>query len=116
MKSWAIILALLCVAATLPKVYRHAEVTQGAGALALIAKPKIVMVPVLPTTNWFAWKYPSNINPSNYYWDVTERRWTNGWSSWCVAISNSTTPGRDTVFISRTNKPIEWRLRGRLTE
>jgi len=118
MKPWPVILALACVAGTfppMPKVYRPATgTTQGAGALALLSKPKLAAaVPVL-RTNYIAWKYPSNITPSNYWWNVLERRQTtNSWSGWSVVISNSTA-GNDTVFAG-TNRLMQWKLQGRLT-
>lgn len=116
MKPWTVILALLCVAAAfppMPKVYRPATgTTQGAGALALITRPKLVSVVPVLRTNFIAWKYPASINPSNYWWNVLDRRWTtNGWSAWSVAISNSTA-GNDTVFVG-TNRLVQWRLQGR---
>ena len=95
------------------KAKRIVPPTQGAGALALISKLKsVVAVPVV-RTNLITWQYPSNIVPSNYWWNVMERKWSSGWSAWAVAISNST-DGNDTVFVNKTNPQTQWRLQGRL--
>jgi hypothetical protein len=83
--------------------------TQGSGALALIAKPKIAIAP-LPTTNTFAWKYPSGINPSNYWWDVQA---SVDFQNWSTVVTNAS--GASEVTVKKTDPLRVYRLSRKLT-
>ena len=119
MRALLTFLALACIAAAVPPMpkiprhYRHAEITQGDGALDLIrpvpAKPGFMAIP-LPISHIFTWRYPASINPSNYFWNIEQA--TSPLGPWSVVVSNAT--GATNLFIQK-NEPLRiYRLSGRL--
>ena len=114
MKIALAILALLCVAMvppvpTVKRVHQSAAVHQGRAALDQIAHPKLIVLPA-PTTNSCAWRYPSNVVASNWFWSVEA---SSDLAHWSVVISNASGPGE--VRVKRTDPPGFFRLAGRLS-
>lgn len=110
-------LCLACVSATPPPIPRQHKATdtatKGAGAAALLtgikAKPAVTAGPTL-RTNVFVWRYPSQIVPSNYWWNLLTA--TNALGPWTVAISNAS----GILTVTNHGEALRlWRLQGRLT-
>jgi hypothetical protein len=111
-RSWPVVLALLSVASTLPpmpKFYNAPKgTTQGAGALALITKPKLAVTVVAPGREWVvAWRY-GNVQSNLYYWDLQT---STNLRTWTVLRSNVTEGV--TVTNNLAEKCRFYRLRGR---
>lgn len=107
MNSWKfILLAMLCVAATLPPLvkvgHKSAALTQGMGAKALIAK---VVLPAAPRTNVFEWRYPPGLNAQSYFWDIQT---STDLKTWTTIITNAS--GACEVTVNRTEALRLYRL------
>jgi hypothetical protein len=114
-RSWPVVLALLSVASTLPpmpKFYNAPKgTTQGAGALALIAKPKLAVTIVAPGREWVvAWRY-GNVQSNLYYWDLMT---STNLRTWTLLRSNVTEGV--TVTNNLAEKCRFYRLRGRVVQ
>lgn len=107
-------IALACLAAMVPpkpKLPHHsAAVHQGAGALSLIS-PKLRTVTAPSLSVFLTWQYPTNINRSNYWWNIEQSDSLRG--PWSVLVSNAS--GTFTVTVDKTKPLRVYRLSGRLT-
>ena len=103
-------LALVCIAATVPPLppvpkrnHKSAAITQGMGAAKLIAK---IIPPAVPRTNTFVWRYPPQINPSNFFWNIESSIGVKG--PWTVIVTNAS--GAQDVTVNRTEALRLYRL------
>lgn len=102
-------LALLCLAATIPPIpkanHRSASIHQGAAAAKLLIKPSIVT----PRDTLIVWQYPPSINSSNYWWNIET---STDLKRWSVLVSNAS--GDASVTVGKSKPLRVYRLSGRL--
>lgn len=109
MRPAVIILALFCLALSLPpapkRPHRSAAIHQGAGALALLKQAPPPQPPVSRTIDWV---YPPGINPSALWWNVES---STDLRHWIVVITNAS--GNNSLTVNKAEPLRAFRLSGR---